>query len=129
MYKALSDETYSVAEDLAKYFIEIEEKIKSLSLYQEVIRSEIQNGTHLHPIKKTLMETHLERDEKDQNYPLALIQENADEDHENFSFEHIDEDKKEIKSPDRKSPVLFKVVKKSVNFEKNSSNKLITLKK
>lgn len=75
------------------------------------------------------METHLERDEKDQNYPLALIQENADEDHENFSFEHIDEDKKEIKSPDRKSPVLFKVVKKSVNFEKNSSNKLITLKK
>ena len=106
LYKALTDENYSVAEDLAKYFIEMEDKIKDLSIYQEVIRTEIKNSTCI--ARKIPKFDHID----DSENSLALIEE-TNEDIENFSFEHINENKTEFTSPDKKSPILLKKLRKT----------------
>ena len=84
---------------------------KTSLFYQEVIRSEIRNNSVFSPRKRNHGE--IEGD------PLTMIQENVDEDNENFLFQHTDEQKKEILSPNKKSPLLLKNIKKAVSFDQN----------
>lgn len=106
----MSDETYSVAEDLAKYFIEMEEKIKNLTIYQEVIRKEIkQTGNEYnnpHYFNYTSQPSLVENPQNNEEItPLSMIRE---ESCENFLPEAINEKKKLNESPEKHRHTLRK---------------------
>lgn len=111
LYRALSDETYSVAEDLAKYFIEMEEKIKNLTICQKLIRKEIRNtGTEINSRPRffnfgsqpSLQEN---TNNKEDSTPLSMIKE---ESFENFLADAINEKKKLNESPEKHRHTLKK---------------------
>ena len=105
-YKALEDETYNVAEDLAKYFIEIEDKIKNLSVYQQLLRKEIRISS-IRPTSKTKIEI----SESDKS--LSSINECLEED---FSQEKLKENKAETISPSKQRHSLAQ--KKDLTYTK-----------
>lgn len=93
----MSDETYSVAEDLAKYFIDMEEKIKNLAIYQEVIRAEIRNTSSEPPHKKIVAFEKENNNRGKLDHPLSLIKEEYRQDsneNENFLIDEINEKNK-----------------------------------
>lgn len=77
---------------MAKYFIDIEAKLKNLAIYQEAIRSEIRNS-----IPETNQHVKFAHEDSEED-PLSLIKENTFEEVENFLAETINENKKEIKT-------------------------------
>lgn len=88
----MTDETYSVAEDLAKYFIDMEEKIKNLAIYQEVIRAEIRNTSTPH---KKIVNFEKENNNREKlDHPLSLIKEYKEDSNENFLIDEINEKNK-----------------------------------
>ena len=81
-YKALTDENYSVAEDLAKYYLELEEKMKYIAHNQEIIRNEIITVSDKTP---KIIEPEMKIDKKS-----LRIDEIIEEKRENFSERMIE---------------------------------------